>query len=241
MRARVLGAAALLLVAGCAAQTKLRPTPEAGVLQNGKSGAITEQQGVRLVADSSAWQGAPYDLERRLTPIYIRLENQGDRPLRVQYPSFALVGQQSRFRYSALPLVSLRRAMSSRDPAWVPPSYNGVVAPSVSLRVGPGAYAYGPRRGWGPRWYGPWWGSPFYDPYLYYGPPRYVEPLPTADMINNALPEGTLEPGGTLEGFLYFQGVVHREDAVTLQMNLVDAQTGEPFGTLAIPFQVSKG
>ncbi|RKG69542.1 hypothetical protein D7W79_32855 [Corallococcus exercitus] len=58
-------------------------------------------------------------------------------------------------------------------------------------------------------------------------------------MLNNALPEGTLEPGGTQEGFLYFQGVARREDAVTLQVKLVDAQTGEPFGALDIPFQVS--
>ncbi|NOK22407.1 hypothetical protein HMI50_35890, partial [Corallococcus carmarthensis] len=94
-----------------------------------------------------------------------------------------------------------------------------------------------PWGGWGPGWYGGPWGSPFYSPYYY--PPYYEQPLPTEDMLNNALPEGTLEPGGTQEGFLYFQGVARREDAVTLQVKLVDAQTGEPFGSLGIPFQVS--
>ncbi|NRD68872.1 hypothetical protein HRD49_44880, partial [Corallococcus exiguus] len=82
---------------------------------------------------------------------------------------------------------------------------------------------------------GPWgWGGNFYG-----GPYYYDPPLPTADMLNNALPEGTLEPGGTQEGFLYFQGVAHREDVVTLQLNLVDAESGAPFGSLGIPFQVS--
>ncbi|NOK39646.1 hypothetical protein HMI49_41430, partial [Corallococcus exercitus] len=110
-----LGALALSLMAGCAAETKLRPTPEAGILQNGKSSAITEAEGVRLTADGAAWRGSPSDLERRVTPVYVRLENNGQRPLRIKYPDFALVGQESRFRYSALPPLSLRQATSSRE------------------------------------------------------------------------------------------------------------------------------
>lgn len=229
------GALGLMLMAGCAAETKLRPVPEAGVLQGGKSSAITEEAGIRLTADGSAWQGSPSDLERRVTPVYVRLENHGDRPLRLQYKDFALVGQESRFRYSALAPLSLRRASSSRDTE-EPASIRPAMYPAGRVWVG-GGYGYGPWRGWGPGWYGgPWgWGSPFYGPYPYY----YEQPLPTEDMLNNALPEGTLEPGGTQEGFLYFQGVAHRENAVTLQLNLVDAQTGEPFGSMGIPFQVS--
>ncbi|WP_233610267.1 MULTISPECIES: hypothetical protein [Corallococcus] len=231
------GALGLMLMAGCAAETKLRPTPEAGILQDNKSSAITEQEGVRLTADGAAWHGSPSDLERRVTPVYVRLENQGQRPLRLQYKDFALVGQESRFRYSALPPLSLRRATSSRDT-----EAQATILPASGPRgrvwVG-GGYGYGPYRGWGPGWYGPgpWgWGSPFYGPYPY---TYYEQPLPTEDMLNNALPEGTLEPGGTQEGFLYFQGVAHRENAVTLQVKLVDAETGEPFGSLGIPFQVS--
>ncbi|NOJ98084.1 hypothetical protein HMI51_34735 [Corallococcus coralloides] len=234
-RALGVGALGLMLMAGCAAETKLRPVPEAGVLQGGKSSAITEEAGVRLTADGSAWQGSPSDLERRVTPVYVRLENHGDRPLRLQYKDFALVGQESHFRYSALAPLSLRRASSSRD-AEEPARIRPAMYPRGGMWVG-GGYGYGPWRGWGPGWYGgPWgWGSPFYGPYPYY----YEQPLPTEDMLNNALPEGTLEPGGTQEGFLYFQGVAHRENAVTLQLKLVDAQTGEPFGSLGIPFQVS--
>jgi hypothetical protein len=57
-------------------------------------------------------------------------------------------------------------------------------------------------------------------------------------MLRRALPEGTLEPGGTVTGFIYFQGVSEREGSVTLQARLVDARTGEQFGTLSIPFGV---
>ncbi|RKH37957.1 hypothetical protein [Corallococcus sicarius] len=245
MRAQGLGAAALLLVAGCAAETKLRPTPAAELVQNNKgkdsSTAIAEQQGVRLVADGTAWRGHPSDLERRLTPVYVRLENQGTRALEVQYPDITLVGEASRFRYTALAPLSLRQALSSREhtaPGEATPG--AVIAPASSWRVGVGVgiggYGYGPWRGYGP-YYGPW-GSPFY-PYPY--ALSCQEPLPTEDMLNSALPEGTLAPGGKLEGFVYFQGVARREDAVTLQVKLVDATTGESFGVLDIPFQVSTG
>ncbi|WP_253903387.1 hypothetical protein [Corallococcus exiguus] len=229
------GALGLMLMAGCAAETKLRPVPEAGVLQGGKSSAIKEQEGVRLTADGSAWKGSPSDLERRVTPVYVRLENNGDRPIRLQYKDFALVGQETRFRYSALPPLSLRQATSSNETE-APARISPVMYPGGRAWAG-GGYGYGPwRGGWGPGWYGgPWgWGGNFYG-----GPYYYDPPLPTADMLNNALPEGTLEPGGTQEGFLYFQGVAHREDAVTLQLNLVDAESGTPFGSLGIPFQVS--
>ncbi|RKG91768.1 hypothetical protein D7V97_41600 [Corallococcus sp. CA053C] len=248
MRAHGLGAAALLLLAGCAAETKLRPIPEAGLVQNAQGSAITEQRGVRLVADGQAWRGHPSDLERRLTPVYVRLENQGPRALKVQYPDIALVGAASRFRYTALAPLTLRQGLSSREHTAPGEATQGaVIAPAghwrVGVGVGVGGYGYGPWRGYGPSYYGPWgygpWGSPFYSPYPY--ALSYQEPLPTEDMINNALPEGTLEPGGTLEGFVYFQGVAHREDKVTLQVRLVDAGTGEPFGMLDIPFQVSTG
>lgn len=233
-----LGALALSLIAGCAAETKLRPTPEAGVVQGNNSSAITEQQGVRLTADGAAWRGSPSDLERRLTPIYVHVENQGDRPLRLEYKDFALVGQESRFRYSALSPLTLRRATTSRD-TQAPATISPAMAPRGGVWVGPGPgpwrRGWGP--GWGPGWYGPGWGSAFNDPY-YWGPNYYDQSRATADMINNALPQGTLEPGGTVDGFLYFQGVTRRESGVTLQLKLVDAETGAPFGSLGIPFQV---
>jgi hypothetical protein len=59
-------------------------------------------------------------------------------------------------------------------------------------------------------------------------------------MLRRALPEGTLEDGGALDGFLYFQDVGEREGRVTLEARLVDARTGEQFGTLSIPFQVER-
>jgi hypothetical protein len=69
---------------------------------------------------------------------------------------------------------------------------------------------------------------------------RCETPLPTKDMLEQALPEGTLENGGTVAGFIYFQSIGKREQQVTLQAQLVDARTGESFGRLSIPFQVDR-
>jgi hypothetical protein len=56
-------------------------------------------------------------------------------------------------------------------------------------------------------------------------------------MIVKALPEGVLEPGGRVTGFVYFEEV---EDVprVRFVAQLVNASTGARFGTLTIPFVV---
>lgn len=40
-----------------------------------------------------------------------------------------------------------------------------------------------------------------------YEPVMKTVSLPTVDMLRKALPEGVLEPGGRLDGFVYFEGV----------------------------------
>jgi hypothetical protein len=200
------------------------------------SAAVANAAGVRLVADGAAWKGHPSNLERRLTPVEVRLENQSGRTLSIRYPLFDLQGA-TRFHYAALSPKELSEVQSPQRTcsAGYLPGYWGLSA------------TWGPRRGWyhPSPWRTPWWPSPYYDPFYnpYYGPPPYVlceEPLPTQDMQKQALPEGTLETGGTVSGFLYFQGVGDRERQVTLQARLVDAATGEPFGELSIPFQVRR-
>lgn len=56
-------------------------------------------------------------------------------------------------------------------------------------------------------------------------------------MLRRALPEGILDPGGRLEGFLYFPDQP-RGTALDLLASLTDASSGQVFGTIAIPFTV---
>jgi len=72
----------------------------------------------------------------------------------------------------------------------------------------------------------------------YYG--SSPEQLPTPDMISQALPEGLVQDGGNVTGFLYFPSVTGSEPAVELDMTLSDASDGEAFGHIAIPFQTSE-
>ena len=247
MRALGLAAAALFLVAGCIPETRLQPSPEAQLLQGHRDAARAEGSGVVLLADGAAWKGHPGDLEHSLTPVLVRLENHSGHTLRIQYDDFALVGAESRFRYAAVPPLSLREGVASAEPGTGGSGHHHTHT-SVYLGLsysGPGWYGgfYRPYLGYYGPFVGPYPYGPFYDPfypYPYYGYSCH-EPLPSADMLQRALPEGTLADGGRVEGFLYFQGVAERESRIVLQARLVDANTGEPLGTLDIPFQVRKG
>ncbi len=225
-----------LVIAGCIPETQLQPRPDARSLAGDPSAAVAEAQGVRLVADGASWKGHPSNLERRLTPVELRVENHSGRRLNIRYTFFDLLGE-SRFQYAALSPLRMDEANDAR--------------PSCVASYRPGYWrlgvSWGYQSAWRPSapWRRAWWPSPFYDPFYdpYYGPPPYVrceEPLPTQDMLDRALPEGTLENGGTISGFLYFQGVGERERQVVLQARLVDATTDEPFGQLTIPFQVHR-
>lgn len=228
--------AAWLLAAGCVTPTTLQPIPAAPTTQAGAP--VTEGEGIRLVARGDAWRGNPSDLDRIVTPVQVTLENHGQRPLRIDYADFVLVGS-SNFEYAALSPFQLRE--ESRN-AVGGSGFQGSVAPSADLVIRPVRWGPGHlhAHGWGVGgggWYGPAWGwyNPFSGPYGYSPEPP---PLPTRDMVRTALPQGTLPPGGSLTGFLYFHNVSEREGRVTLQARLVDAGTGETFGTLSIPFDV---
>ena len=84
---------------------------------------------------------------------------------------------------------------------------------------------------------GPYPYDPFYyDTYYDY----WAEiDLPTQEMIGRALPEGVLEPGGYVQGWLYFEKV--SDDAssrVVFRADLVDQASGRTFGEVRIPFRV---
>ncbi|ATB29336.1 hypothetical protein [Melittangium boletus] len=220
---------AAILSAGCATTPTLQPLATSPTTPKGAP--LAQEQGVLLVARGDSWRGNPSDLERVLTPVEVRLENHGERPLRIDTADFALVGA-SRFEYAALKSEQLSDA-----------SLTGVGGSGADGQDVNGEEAVGvaPGFAWGPGFYGMGWYNPLYDPF--YGPYAYwyrppPQPLPTRDMLREALPQGTLTPGGTTTGFLYFQSVGDRESQVTLRARLVDARTGEQFGTLDIPFHV---
>lgn len=63
-------------------------------------------------------------------------------------------------------------------------------------------------------------------------------PLPTKHMQEVALPEALVRPRGELSGYVYFERVPPSNEQVTLNFELVNADTGQSFGTASIPFVV---
>lgn len=57
-------------------------------------------------------------------------------------------------------------------------------------------------------------------------------------MLRKGLPEGVLEPGGRVTGFLYFEGIGPDVDRVRLLADFPDAVTDERVTRLGIPFEV---
>lgn len=231
-----LGVVVLMVMAACIPEAQLQPRPDARSLAGDTSAAVAETAGVRLIADGAAWKGHPGNLERRLTPVKVFLENRSGRTLSIRPGLFALVGE-SRFQYAALsPQEQVHEGGPVCTAGYMPMYSWGVYA-------GWGPFIGWPRHApWHTWWPGPYsYWDPFYGPW--YGPPPYVrceEPLPTKDMRARALPEGTLENGGTVAGFLYFPKVTDRERQVLLQAQLVDANTGEALGVVRIPFEVHR-
>jgi hypothetical protein len=207
---------------------ELTPAPAANRVLGLEDAAMAEVAGVRTIVRAGAWTGVPAALPE-LTPLQTSIENRSGRPLRIQYHQFALVTPSGR-RYAALPPYKIEGTAVSSGP---------IMAPGFPYRDFSFAPYYNPRPlelpGWpGPFPYDPDYGSRYYS--------LWRAPLPTEDMLEKALPEGVLAEGGYLQaGFLYFEEVDEELSQLDFTFELVDATSGERFGTIRIPFTIREG
>lgn len=205
------------LMQGCARPVILVPAPSAAVVG---MEAVNDVKGVRVSATGETWEGDP-QVRDHVTPIEVTIQNQHGSPLRFSYSLFSLTDPSGTL-YAALPPYSIKGSIQE--------------SAGFSEFSCPGFYV------------APYY-SPFY-PYLdYYEDPfdydpfyfdRYYAcwkdiPLPTKEMLDEALPEGVLEDGAEVTGFLYFEKIKGSE-SYEFKMELVDAKDGNYFGTIKIPF-----
>lgn len=115
----------------------------------------------------------------------------------------------------------------------------------LAPRPYPHFYAYPYYRPWfGPAY--PYWGAPFAYPPSYYdfvwqwGPNAYPSPEPPDSVTQRGLPEGVLQPGGHVEGFLYFQHAHADASRLTLTWQPHDAQSSQVLGTSAVELRVMR-
>jgi hypothetical protein len=222
-RVRLLVCLAVALVDACAGE-RILPAPGDQLVPGERQAASALVEGVRTIVQAGAWNGEPAGLPAQMTPLKVTIENSSQHPLRVRYNEFTL-GSSAGFTYRALPPYKITG--SNGEPALVPRfAYSGfLLAP----------YYYGPYFGGIPAWGYPWpYDSVYYDDL--YG--EWPVQLPTRDMRQAAIPEGVVQPGGTVSGFLYFPDLPRDVGGVTFHETLIDAATKAQFGDVRIPFVV---
>jgi hypothetical protein len=210
------------VLAGCARDRALVPAPTALVVAGEPRRAVERQGGVQVTVHGEAWQGEPRNLETVLTPMHVTIQNASGRPVRVRYQAFVLRGTSGQ-RYEALsplhidkpgPVQSQIVPIYTHDRFWVAPHLSPFY-PNLQ------------------RWYGAF----PYDP-VYYARVRWRAELPTRDMLRRALPEGVVEHGGQVSGFLYFPRVVAREQQVLFTAELAEGRDGVQVAAVRIPFVI---
>lgn len=214
----------LPVLAACSTGTDLETTSD-GVVR----AAVAPSTGaVTVEASAPGWTGI-YDIDEEVTPLRLTIENGSARPIALRYENLDLVTGDGR-TFSALPLYQIEgevqepvvyRGNPIADPGFVgegylpAPYYRGVY-PGYPVYSGPFAYNWG-----------------FGNAYRTY----YADiPLPTDRMQTLALPEGVLEPGGRVEGWIYFERLPDEVRQAQLRVDLDDARTGRTLNEVRVPF-----
>jgi len=212
-----------MLVAACAAESKLEPAPGAMTIGKGNELVVDQSAGVELLANPDAWRGTP-EITQKVIPVKVIVRNRHGKPIRVDAGKFALIGDAGR-RYAAMSPHDIKGdvRISSPVPYAGPSFYHHDFYMYRPFGYYPGV----------PRTVEPF----FYDPF-YYSRFQYWQQveLPTDDMVSEALPDMTVPAGGEVSGFIYFEDVKDA-DRVSLTMDLVEAE-GSEFGKIILPFVV---
>jgi hypothetical protein len=214
MRTALVAAIAALALIGCANNPPIiLPAAGAPTVPGRNDAAVAESNGIRQVVYTDAWQGTPRDLGLLITPLDVTLENHSNHAIRIEYRSFAL--KTAGYTAEAISPYQIQRPGAEV----VKPFYWGdgfLVAP--------------PYAGFYPGY------PPFVGPFSWAPYGTWQPPLPTPDMIARGIPEGVLNDGGHVRGFLYFPRVpAAPEVALDFVSSLPDAQTNAVVSTLSIP------
>jgi hypothetical protein len=189
--------------------------------------ARAEANGVAMIVQANHWKGEPSNLRAALLPMYIDMRNNSGHPLQVAYRRFTLLTGTG-FETTALPPFRIQGSVPQTRPVTVVNPWYGWsgfhLAPYYSPFYGSAFHTWG----------GPWYfDSPYYTAYA-----TWQQPLPTEDMLAKALPEGVLQNGGNLTGYLYFRRLPEGADRVTFRSDLIDAETEQQIASLNVPFVI---
>jgi hypothetical protein len=243
----VCSAAALLAAAcgalGCSsAGQNLIPAASATKAAGLRNAAIASDRDVVVVVQSDAWPGQSRVL-KHVTPLRVRVTNDNAQAIRVRYEDLRLIAADGT-RYVALPPNTPQGTGDSRYGGTRETNNRGDEAASPQARRQNFTYSdfrIAPHLAEAYPGIELFHGAFDYDPQYYdkYAHAWHAAALPTAEMKSWALPEGVLESGGYVEGFVYFQRVGHNKGIVRFDSEF--AQANDPSRTLAkiaVPFVV---
>ena len=223
---RTIGTIALVAAGslGCGHGT-LVPASSASVVPNAPTAAYSVAEGVRCSANVGAWNGREDEIPSFLVPVKIRIKNDSGRPIRVLYQDFALTGKKGR-SYLPVPVlpmdVDARKAIPKLTPIYAASKF--FVAPGfhdVYATLEP-------------------WRTPLerddelYDRLFR----RWGDQRPPLDVLRAALPEGVLDDGGVVTGYLFFESPLDKESRVTFEATFGGGDGQTTVASIEIPFKV---
>lgn len=225
----------LAAAAGCRSATDLEPAPTAPpapvtMESFGAESAFDAANGVEVAASGRRWPGT-LPIAYEITPLRVRVKNASREPIRIDYGQFSIQETGEGEAYRAIAPFNVEGEVEQRylvpdptpfEPAWFGRRYH-VYDPFAG-------YYYGTPTAWADPYV---WSDADWDYYDAYWAERE---LPTGKMLARALPPGVLEPGGRVDGWLFFEKVDEDAGRVHLRAELVDAEDGDRHGVARLPF-----
>lgn len=212
----------VLLLLSCSSQVRLFPLGEKTTdLPNAASEKVAD---VSVLIETQAWSGDPAILPK-VTPVRVTIQNKSGNLIRIRSSEFAFVSDNGQ-RYSALPPYDVKGSVEKPitpgfacDHFMIAPYYSGYYP---DIEACPDDFTYD---------------QAYFDNYY----PDWAQfQLPTREMLRLALPDGVVDVGGYVSGFLYFQNISTQEQQVKFIAKLINAVNGDLLGTVSMPFKVVK-
>ena len=221
----------LLFVTSCSEEKKIELVPkDDDEVTLSETETITIDS-VQVTVSSDSWVGSP-EVRNEVTPLKITVANNNENPIKITYDNMKLVSEDSTV-FTALPIYNL---IGTVNDVQLAPEHNVIVESEIDHDR---FYIY-------PMYTRVYNNIPITD-YKYFEDPSYYSQyysewnetgMPTAGMRNLALPEGILDNGGSISGFVYFQKVDADVESVELSMDIINAENNEVLGNIQLPFWV---
>lgn len=202
---------------------------------------MTGPDGVNIAVTPSYWPWTPRNLGDYVTPYYIRITNNSNKTIVLDYEDIIIFDQ---FKNQFTPMSPDTVASIFNTGTGTVAYSGGYSYPRLSVGVGYGfGGGYGRRYGYGGYrrgYYGPRVGVYGYAPVYSYPPPvaYYSKPVNTSDILTQALPLGPIHPGATISGYLYFRDATEQASQITLNIGY-NTEGSKKENVLSFPFDLS--